>query len=451
MLKWFLPFLFLALPGYVFSSPLDDFYDSIEAGDVAKVRAFLQKNRPDLNAPAASGSCEGRTALQCASSIDVMKLLIQKGADIHARVNGSTPLESAAGNKDQGETGFFLLNKGAVPTGKALYAALWYENTELAEKLIERKADVNYRDPENGYTPLIIACEHGYSLDLIKKLMQAGARTDAVTTEGFTVLHFYPARLGAEHQSTDSPRVISDQETLQKTELLLSSGAKLEARTSEGFTPLLLAAGSNAGAAKLLISKGANIRAVSNTGETVLHMAAASGYDELTGILLDAGLNLHQKDFAGVSAIHHAAGSGNYQTIKLLVDRGANCKDFAFDRTTPLHRIALFPTAEDDYTYMENHSSDFYAGLALILEKSGPGLIHAVNTQGESPWFNLKGWMYPFPEKINLFLKHGANKAARNAEGQTLLEELEGGLQDADHLVPQAKRNYVQSIQILKR
>lgn len=51
-----------------------------------------------------------------------------------------------------------ILNKGPSP----LHTACQKGDIETVERLQENRADVNLRY-ENGFTPLYIACEHGYS------------------------------------------------------------------------------------------------------------------------------------------------------------------------------------------------------------------------------------------------------------------------------------------------
>jgi ankyrin repeat protein len=447
-----LPLLIVILSTPVGAQTLDSFYEAVSQGKALEVRQFLRKNRLDLNATAAGGSCEGMTPLQCAGSTDVMKILIENGADIHLVSGGSTALDSAAAGKDNGEAARFLLQRGARPSGRTLYNALWYENTDLAVDLIGMGVDVNFRESESGYTPLIIACEHGYPLSLIKKLVEAGARADAASSAGFAVLHFFPAKRSAEHQNFDLDLTIPPGETLEKVAYLLSHGAKIEAKTNEGFTPLHFAAENSEDAAMLLIERGANIRAVSNTGETALHMAASSGSLRLAKHLLDQGLSIHAKNGRGESAIFFAAKNGNYQVIQLLVDRGAICTDFNSERSMPLHFLSALPTAEKDYEYIENHPEDFYAGLALLLKKSGPAAIHAPNAHGETPWFYLKGWMYPLPDKIRLFLNNGANRNARDpGTGLTLLQMLEKEVQEnEDTLGSESRSMFEESIRLLQ-
>ncbi len=386
-----------------------------------------------------------------------MQLFIDNGADINRKIEGRTALEAAAGKKDGGLSAFFLLDKGARPTGRALYEALWYENVLLGEKLIELGADINYYDKDNlGYSPLIIASQNGYSLSLIKKLVNAGANVNfASKEEKFTALHFFPKKRSIGHQGFVgdlNDLKISTKETLKKIEFLISKGAKIGKKTKYGFTPFLTASAENEEAAFLLIKKGAKIKTKSKNRETPLQMASSAGFEKLVKYLLKKGAKIHAKNRNGRTAIFFAAQTGNYNIIKMLIEKGAKCKAFDRKKNSPLHLISIWPTAEKHYEYLQNNEKEFYMGLELILKKSGQRIFHKRNVYGETPWFNLRGWMYPLPEKIRIFLKYGAKKNIRDRKTRKTLRQmlLKSFNSNKSNMADFARQCYEQSIKILR-
>ncbi len=449
--------IFSQNPLYALSE--NEFSDALSYNDFDKVKQHLitRKNMIDLNRALKSGSCEGVAPLHCTDSTEIMQLLIDNGADINRTIGGRTALEAAAGNKDSGTSAMYLLEKGARPTGRALYEALWYENIELAERLIDSGADPNYYDKDgSGYSSLIIAAQNGYSLKLIKKLVNAGADVKfASKDEKFTALHFFPDKRSTQHQGfvgdLDDLN-ISTEETLEKIEFLISKGAEITPATKYGFTPLLMAAARNEEAALLLVSKGADINAISKTRETALQMAASAGFEKLVKYLVEHNANIHAKNREGWTAIFFAAQNGNYRVIKMLLDKGAKCSVYDRKKNSPLHLISIFPTAEKHYEYLRGHEKEFYMALELILKKSGTGMIHRRNLYGESPWFNLAGWMYPLPEKISIFLKYGAKKETRDLKTKkTLRQTLQKSYNSKKDILADFSRNsYIKSIEILK-
>jgi ankyrin repeat protein len=449
-------FIFFLSAKSIFALTLQDFYDAVSYNKYETVKEYLKTNRIDINKVAKSGSCQGVTPLQCAGSLEIIKLLIDNGADYKKRIGDYTALEFFATKKDGGEAAFYLLGKGAKPSGFALYNALWYENTELAEKFLELGVDPNYVDKYLGYSPLIIAAQNGYSLNLIKKLVKAGANVKFVTTdEKLSVLNFYPRKRSIAHRGhvgEMSELNISIKESLDKIAFFIEKGANINHKSKYGFTSLMMASQSMEEAAFLLIEKGANLNIRSKTKDTLLHMAASGGFPRLVEYYIKKGVKVNARNRKRETAILNAAGTGNYKVIKILIDNGANCKLLDRKRTSPLHRISIWPTARSHYSYLETNEEDFYKGLELILSKSGRVMIHKRNRYNETPWFNLVGWMGPLPQKIKLFLKYGANKNVRDKETRKTLKQLlkKTYNKKSKNMNVLWKKMFTESIQLLK-
>ncbi len=151
-----------------------------------RVTVKLQKSSPDLRETAAFMKAAGK------GQLDVVKLLLDRGADVNARDSrGYTPLLSAS------EMG----------------------HLDIVKQLLEGGADVNARD-SHGYTPLLLASQMGY-LDVVKHLLEKGADVNAKRHKGFTAL-MVASRVGY----------------LDFVKLLLDKGADLNARDSNGLTAL---------------------------------------------------------------------------------------------------------------------------------------------------------------------------------------------------------------------
>ena len=142
---------------------------------------FLIEHGVDLNAKDKNG---GFTALDMALSsahyIDMVRLLIERGANVNtASSQGITPLDEAAmrGQKDAIE---LLVAKGAdlnardVKRNTPLLWALMMGRTDAAVALIEAGSDVNVRSGQ-GSTPLMIV-KRGDNMKLEKLLQSKGAR-----------------------------------------------------------------------------------------------------------------------------------------------------------------------------------------------------------------------------------------------------------------------------------
>ena len=141
----------------------------------------------------------GRTALDTACEsghLEIAKLLIDKGADIHGKERGVTPLGSALMNKRL-QLARFLIDKGAdvnrvfsvhhKERKTTLYHTPLTMVTQLGdlglfELLIAHKADPNASQLNKGemgwnYPPVLIAAQNN-APELLKRLLAAGAGTE---------------------------------------------------------------------------------------------------------------------------------------------------------------------------------------------------------------------------------------------------------------------------------
>jgi ankyrin repeat protein len=156
--------------------------EATKAGDVVKIRQLLEQGA-DINAK--SGVFEW-TPLHIAIALGkpyIMKLLIEKGADLEARDRDQrTPLQIAAlsgfieNAKIYTNIAKLLIEKGADVNARdtsqstPLHFAAFRGNVYLAELLIKKGADINATD-KNGMTPAKVADwqKHPKTAALIRK------------------------------------------------------------------------------------------------------------------------------------------------------------------------------------------------------------------------------------------------------------------------------------------
>lgn len=129
-----------------------------------------------------------------AGRIDLVKSLIDKGADIETGgSSGRSPLMIAAaeGNLDIMD---LLLSKGAdieCSTHKTgwtcLMSAAWYSRGDAARVLIKKGADIHKRN-EDGSTALSIAAGQEGNVELVRQLIKLGADFQSADNYGFTPL-----------------------------------------------------------------------------------------------------------------------------------------------------------------------------------------------------------------------------------------------------------------------
>ncbi|MCE9508301.1 MAG: ankyrin repeat domain-containing protein [Alphaproteobacteria bacterium] len=137
-----------------------ELFRAVEAGNPAAVRALLAQDAA-LNISIGSG---GDTALLRAlknKNPEIVKMLLDKGADVNARDNEDTPL--------------------------LIWAMLCAQNNvQIVELFLSRGADINAKD-RNGATPLMFAVNWGYT-EVVRLLVERGADLSLKNKAGETAL-----------------------------------------------------------------------------------------------------------------------------------------------------------------------------------------------------------------------------------------------------------------------
>jgi cytohesin len=224
---------------------------------------------------------------------EVIDLLLAAGADINARVSGSTALHCA-------------VFSGGGPA--------------LIGRLVEAGADPNAGDYE-GATPLMAVLHTNQQpgsdrLAKLKALLDAGANPSTRDLLGQTALH----RAGRCSGSEPEVRV------------LLAAGADPSARDQFGRTPLMLVAGvaasyKNLPAVRTLIEAGADVNARDSGNMTVLAHAAQArsacgeAAAQVVEVLRQAGA---KEEGLREEELRQAAAAGSRERVLALLAAGAN-------------------------------------------------------------------------------------------------------------------------------
>ena len=166
---------------------------------------------------------------------------------------------------------------------------------------------------KGGWSAVCQAAYHGHK-DILQLLLDRGAQIETVDRIGNTPLLLVTCNeLG--HKEKDIIDVLA---------LLLERGAICKAVSSGGWTALHFAARKGyKDAILLLLENGAQVAASNQVGRTPLHYAAASGHRESVVILLERGTKIDAADEGGFSALHFAAFHGHSDVLALLLERGA--------------------------------------------------------------------------------------------------------------------------------
>ena len=183
--------------------------------------------------------------------------------------------------------------------------------------LIARGADVNAR-ANSGFTPLMVACSYGNTLDVARQLIASGA---LVNLKG-----------KIKTPTNDSPLfyAVSSGESA-KVQLLLSHGADPNQKTIIfsifPATPLMLATffGSQT-IIRDLVKSGADLRVTDADGMNLIGMAALSGDGETVKTLAELGVDVNHVDKHSMTPLLWAATLEypNVSLVRNLIAAGAD-------------------------------------------------------------------------------------------------------------------------------
>jgi ankyrin repeat protein/cytochrome c551/c552 len=257
-------------------------------GSVDAVRLLLSSGA-DVNARNQMGNT---ALLYGAGNLEKVRLLVDNKADVNAKTkNGRTALMAAATSPGNSATVKLLLDKGAdaKPQGDrgltALQAAADTGDFETIRLLIAAGADAKGLSAA-GNTALQ-SVSMNCDLEAIKFLLAKGADVNVANTASGEVkfgkiqlIGLTPLMLGS---TFCSPQLV-------KT--LLDAGAKVNATDIRGMTPLMFAVSSeeqNPAVVNLLIKAGADVNVKSKAGETALDGAMKFGSRPVIAVLNAAG------------------------------------------------------------------------------------------------------------------------------------------------------------------
>lgn len=296
--------------------PSEKLYNAIRANDLGRLKTLLATDKDVANLK----DSHGETPLMFAAavgSLDAMKLLVTKGADVNV----------------QNEFGSTALIWSATDLNKIRYLTDHGANVNLASK--------------RGRTALLVAAMSDHSADIVRLLIDKGA--DVKAMDAFKTTSLRAAALG------------NDPATIK---LLIDAGVDVNAADLAGITPLMMAAGwhGNVGVTKMLLASGAKVNAASaavmglpsKNGPskfgllTPLVMAAPFGPPELIGTLLDAGANVNAKEVRGMTPLMLAVATDHQDqaVIRMLLDHGASTdvkSDAGATAADWAHRAGLAP------------------------------------------------------------------------------------------------------------
>lgn len=186
-------------------------------------------------------------------------------------------------------------------------AAASEDGLNLARKLLRQGIDVNLSD-EEGITALMEAAINNSKPEMIRFLLDSGARIDMISKHGGSALSY-----------------ATQYNNSEVVKLLLAETEKFAGKpVSEKDLLLKAAVNTDPEVVKLFLTRKIDVNSIDNSGRTPLLFAARFSTPEVVKTLVTAGADVNICDDYGYSALMAAAEMNvSPEIIKILVDAGA--------------------------------------------------------------------------------------------------------------------------------
>lgn len=243
----------------------------------AEAMRILIKAGADVNA---KDSADATALMWAVTNIEKTGMLLEGGAEVNAvSKSGVTPLLIASNNNGSLEIIRLLLLKGADwkvkdATGTtALIGAAHSGDLSMVRFFLEKGADINEAN-KGGISPIVASSFSGH-YDVTKYLVAKGANVNVSNTFAGKVKHGLIGLIGLTPLMLNAPYG-----PVEVVKAILDAGADVNARDSRGMTALMLAVATdfqNPATVKLLLDRGADASLKDKYGETALDWAKKIG------------------------------------------------------------------------------------------------------------------------------------------------------------------------------
>ena len=379
----------------------------------------------------------------------IVKLLLAAGANVSA---GGVDALSAAAQANNMDLVTLFLAKGVNPNGKThegtsvLFEVVRTDSIDTIRSLLAAGADLKAVEANSGQTILMHAALADHTSDtatrvrILKLLLDGGANIKARDNDGKTALLY-----SVQQYMSEAGGVLSRPEIVR---LLLESGADVNARDKKGDTALMMTVQvwrNQLVIPQLLLDKGADVNLANERGETALMLTARDGKNDILQLLLARGAKLELQDKQGKTAIVYAIEAGQPETVALLANKGADLKttpykteadlraathNFGLIRAVTHHNIAEiknFLAAGADPNFRGPRGR-----TALIIEAEhadGNDIVNALlankanvdATDDEGNTALMMAVRGNRDETVKLLLEHQASVSIKNKDQQTAL------------------------------
>uniref|UniRef100_A0A8C8GFT2 Poly [ADP-ribose] polymerase n=1 Tax=Oncorhynchus tshawytscha TaxID=74940 RepID=A0A8C8GFT2_ONCTS len=472
----------------------DELLEAARSGNEEKLMALLTPLNVNCHASDGRKSTSQKmlsTPLHLAAGynrVRIVQLLLQHGADVHAKDKGGlVPLHNAC------SYGHFEVTELLLKHGACVNAMDLWQFTPLHEAASKNRVEVCSLLLSHGADPNLLNCHSKSAVDLAPtpelkerltyefkghSLLQAAREADMAKVKKTLALEIISFKHPQTNETALHCAVASPHpKRKQVTELLLRKGANVNEKNKDFMTTLHVAAErAHNDILDVLQKHGAKVNAVDTLGQTALHRAALAGHIQTCKLLLSYGADPAIVSLQGFTASQmgneavqqilneniptrnsdvdyrflEAAKAGDLDTVQqLCTPQNVNCRDLEGRHSTPLHFAAGYNRVAV-VEYLLHHGADVHAkdkgGLVPLHNACSYGhyevaellVRHGASVNVADLWkftplheAAAKGKY----EICKLLLKHGADPTKKNRDGNMPLDMVKDGDTDIQDLL----------------
>ncbi|KAK7933950.1 hypothetical protein WMY93_004846 [Mugilogobius chulae] len=441
----------------------DELLEAARSGNEEKLMALLTPLNVNCHASDGRKSTSQKmlsTPLHLAAGynrVRIVQLLLQHGADVHAKDKGGlVPLHNAC------SYGHYEVTELLLKHGACVNAMDLWQFTPLHEAASKNRVEVCSLLLSHGADPTLLNCHSKSAVDMAPtpelkerltyefkghSLLQAAREADMAKVKKTLALEIISFKHPQTNETALHCAVASPHpKRKQVTELLLRKGANINEKNKDFMTPLHVAAErAHNDILEVLQKHGAKVNAVDTLGQTALHRAALAGHIQTPSIVSLQGFTAAQMGNEAVQQILNenvptrnsdvdyrfleAAKAGDLDTVQqLCTPQNVNCRDLEGRHSTPLH----FAADKGGLVPLHNACSYGHYEVAELLVRHGAS-VNVADLWKFTPLHEAaaKGKY----EICKLLLKHGADPSKKNRDGNMPLDMVKDGDTDIQDLL----------------
>jgi len=307
-------------------------------------------------------------------NVDIVKVLLRKGADPNLEGRKGSPLMIATERKRE-EIVQELLGAKNIALNRAFMLACSKGLTPIVRIFLKhRQLNLNHVDDESGFTPFTMACSKGHR-DVVKVLLDHGDLN----------------RNKVDNLASPLSRAIQAGQHDVVKELLEAPNMNLNLQDQDGSSPLMMAVKNNRKeVVALLLDKCAadpnlvNVNLADGENQSPLFVACANGFTEIVRMLLDnKEVNLDQTNGAeNLTAFAVACEAGHSLLIAILINRvnpnhpDSKGRTSLFRACEKKNRAVIRQLLEHDKVKVNDATHEKKTPLYLACEQGDAQMVH---------------------------------------------------------------------------